>query len=107
MGSSGPGEYFWLNSDGVINRTAFPEPYDSRIVCTELDKQLERFGKLEKPPRHSKMSPDDVYCEEYFRRTVRRNSTERYIVSLPVQHQYDSLDCLGSSHLKAYRQFLI
>ena len=40
--------------------------------CTELklDKQLERFWKLKEPPRRSKMSPDDEYCKEYFRKTV-------------------------------------
>ena len=52
------------------------------------------------------MSPDDEYCEEYFRKTVRRNSAGRYIVSLPIRPQYDSLACLGSSRPKAYRQFL-
>ena len=60
------------------------------LYCTELelDKQLVRFWK---PPRRSKMSPDDEYCGEYFRKTVRRNSAGRYIVSLPIKPQKDSL----------------
>ena len=60
----------------------------------------------EEPPGHSRMSPANEYCEEYFRKKVRRNSAGRYIVSLPIKQLYDSLDCLGSSRPKAYRQFL-
>ena len=79
----------FLSFFGWVLTVSLPEPRSQSrttlvLYCTELelDKQLDRFWK---PPRRSKMSPDDEYCEEYFRKTVHRNSAGRYIVSLPIK----------------------
>ena len=71
-----------------------------------LNKQLENFWKLEEPPQASRMTPEDEYCEEFFKGTTKRNSEGRFIVSLPFKPQFLVENNLGSSRQRASRQFL-
>ena len=53
-------------------------------VDTSLSKQLQRFWEAEEVPWDSQsFSPDDQYCEEYFKSTISRSSDGRLIVLLP------------------------
>ncbi|XP_075162598.1 uncharacterized protein LOC142235215 [Haematobia irritans] len=76
--------------------------------CTEisLNHQLEKFWKLEEPPRVSTITVEEEYCEELYRDTTRRSDTGRFIVCLPFKPQYAEGNGLGLSRSKAVRQFL-
>ncbi|XP_075167660.1 uncharacterized protein LOC142239773 [Haematobia irritans] len=76
--------------------------------CTEvsLNQQLEKFWKLEEPPRISTMNAEEEYCEELYRNTTRRSNTGRFIVCLPFKPQYSEGKGLGLSRTRAVRQFL-
>ncbi|XP_065370748.1 uncharacterized protein LOC135962783 [Calliphora vicina] len=77
-----------------------------RYAEVGLDRQLENFWKLEEPPQASKTTPEDDYCEDIFKKTTKRNSEGRFVVSLPFKPQYITETHLGSSREKASRQFL-
>ncbi|XP_037812259.1 uncharacterized protein LOC119604008 [Lucilia sericata] len=71
-----------------------------------LDKQIEKFWTLEEPPQHSPFTPEDEYCEEHYKNTVKRTSEGRYMVSLPFKPQYSTDNCLDNSREKAKKLFL-
>ncbi|XP_059223171.1 uncharacterized protein LOC131996976 [Stomoxys calcitrans] len=80
--------------------------YVSFCTAVELDRLLERFWLLEEPPKVSKYSPDDEYCEDVYKSTTTRLPDGRYVVSLPFRPQFANGKGLGLSRTKAYRQFL-
>ncbi|XP_073831675.1 uncharacterized protein [Musca autumnalis] len=70
-----------------------------------MDKLLEKFWKLEEPPKISEYSPEEEYCEDVYQKTTRRLSDGRYVVSLPFKPQYENGKGLGLSRMRACRQF--
>ncbi|XP_065372164.1 uncharacterized protein LOC135964036 [Calliphora vicina] len=97
----------WILTGPIEDR--HPRSFTTVISCyTEVNlyKQLENFWKLEEPPKISKFTSEDDYCEEFFKKTTKRNSEGRFIVSLPFKPQYLVDNNLGSSREKAKRQFL-
>lgn len=75
--------------------------------CTEvsLDKQLEKFWKLEEIPQASITRPEDEYCEEFYQKTTKRLMNGRFMVSLPFKPQFLNGKGLGLSRQRACRQF--
>ncbi|XP_059225708.1 uncharacterized protein LOC131997872 [Stomoxys calcitrans] len=71
-----------------------------------LDRQISRFWEVEDLPRHREMSPDDFICEENYKNTTRRDSSGRYIVSLPFREGFPHSLGLGHSRKLAVAQFL-
>lgn len=87
-----------------LNRVAFTT-FVSLCTSVEVDKLLEKFWRLEEPPKVSEFSPEDEYCEEVYKKTTKRRSDGRYIVSLPFKSQFLNGRGLGQSKTKACRQF--
>jgi len=58
-----------------------------------LNKDLERFWLLEEIDinPHSKMSQEEIYCENYFRQTTTRDENGRFIVKLPLKSNFTEL----------------
>ncbi|XP_073823930.1 uncharacterized protein [Musca autumnalis] len=77
----------------------------SFCTAVEMDKLLEKFWKLEEPPKISEYSPEEEYCEDVYQKTTRRLSDGRYVVSLPFKPQYENGKGLGLSRMRACRQF--
>jgi len=81
----------------------------STLVATEdnnLDHTLRKFWEIERIPDLTKSqlyTPDQVLSEKSFASTVSRDSTGKFVVSLPFK---SSPSCLGSSYETARRRFL-
>ncbi|XP_073838563.1 uncharacterized protein [Musca autumnalis] len=71
-----------------------------------LDKTLLRFWELEEIPKRKILSPSDQLCEDYYKRTTRRDSNGRYVVSLPLKTEIVGQVELGFSRANCLRQFL-
>lgn len=71
-----------------------------------LDKEISRFWEVEDVPRLRPLSPQDLFCEELYRRTTRRNAQGRYIVSLPFKEDDLMSLGIGQSRQGAIAQFL-
>ncbi|XP_058128495.1 uncharacterized protein LOC131292777, partial [Anopheles ziemanni] len=70
-------------------------------ITPSLEDQIERFWKAEEI--ETTQTADERYCEEYFKDTVSRDTTGRYIVKLPKHQQHDKL--IGASKATALRRF--
>lgn len=81
------------------------EECSSFFTEVSIDRQMEKFWDLEEPPKVAKFTAEDEYCEELYKRTTKRNSDGRYIVSLPFKPQYLTDSGLGVSRERALRQF--
>ncbi|XP_065091062.1 uncharacterized protein LOC135712028 [Ochlerotatus camptorhynchus] len=46
---------------------------------------MEKFWKIEEDPSATNYSPNETACEEFFQRTVARDSSGRYMVRLPFK----------------------
>ncbi|XP_058128340.1 uncharacterized protein LOC131291485 [Anopheles ziemanni] len=71
------------------------------IITPSLEDQIERFWKAEEID--TTQTADERYCEEFFKSTVSRDATGRYIVKLPKHQQHDKL--IGASKATALRRF--
>ncbi|XP_073811829.1 uncharacterized protein [Musca autumnalis] len=78
----------------------------SFCTAVEVYKLIEKFWKLEEPPNVLKYSPEEEFCEEVYKKTTRRLEDGRYVVSLPFKPQFLNGKGLGSSRIKASRQFM-
>ncbi|XP_075162446.1 uncharacterized protein LOC142235098 [Haematobia irritans] len=96
----------WVLTGQIDNQRNSFTTLVSFYTETALNEQLERFWKLEEPPCVNKMTPEEEYCEELYRRTTRRSPNGRFIVGLPFRPQYIEGKGLGLSRTKAVRQFL-
>lgn len=56
--------------------------------------QLEKFWKIEECTTSSKLSQEEIECEEHFLNTTTRDELGRFVVSLPIK---DNLNKLGDS----------
>nr|XP_033334293.1 uncharacterized protein LOC117225086 [Megalopta genalis] len=70
------------------------------VTNSELQGQLERFWKIEELPRTNNQIDD---CEAHFLETAHRDSSGRYVVSIPFK---DNLTKLGNSRDQAERRLL-
>lgn len=66
-----------------------------------LEKILTRFWEVEETPKQVLKSEDDVFCEQNYIETTRRNKVGRYIVTLP----FKKCEELGDSRNIALAQF--
>ncbi|XP_059221697.1 uncharacterized protein LOC131996228 [Stomoxys calcitrans] len=78
----------------------------SNFCEISLEKQISRFWEVEEPPRRRFMSPADQLCEDLFTRSTTRDSTGRYIVSLPFRREFPGEINLGESRRSSMAQFL-
>ncbi|XP_059226988.1 uncharacterized protein LOC131998556 [Stomoxys calcitrans] len=66
-----------------------------------IERKLTRFWEVEEAPKKILRSEEDMFCEQNFKDTVRRNSNGRYIVTLPFRNCEE----LGNSRNIAMAQF--
>ncbi|XP_055623062.1 uncharacterized protein LOC129766519 [Toxorhynchites rutilus septentrionalis] len=96
----------WLVSGRHSERDSATGTVSSCHVTTlnELDQRVSRFWELETCHSPSIWSTEEKLCEENFVANVRRNSTGRYVVSLPKNAEL--VGQLGNSLSIATRRFL-
>ncbi|XP_062710194.1 uncharacterized protein LOC134288672 [Aedes albopictus] len=70
-------------------------------TVTSVSEQLERFWRIEQL-NGSDYSVDEQKCEHYYRETVSRDPSGRYVVRIPKHPEHDRM--LGSSKLSAVRR---
>ncbi|XP_061397608.1 uncharacterized protein LOC133333309 [Musca vetustissima] len=83
--------------------------FSTNVAYSEEDninKTLLRFWELEEVPKRSILSPADKYCEENYKKTTRRDSNGRYIVTLPIKPEFFGQPNLGHSRANCLRQFI-
>ncbi|XP_024881061.1 uncharacterized protein LOC112460532 [Temnothorax curvispinosus] len=90
----------WVVAGGASS----PSP-SKNATChfTSLENQLLKFWTIEKVETDRPWSAEKRECEAHFRKTVRRDSSGRYIVRLPFR---DSNVRLGESRTNALRRLL-
>ncbi|XP_054257148.1 uncharacterized protein LOC128982124 [Macrosteles quadrilineatus] len=67
-----------------------------------LHETLQRFWALEEPPACSKLSPEEMECEDHFLKTHSRDETGRYVCCLPFKENPVKL---GNSSTVALQTF--
>lgn len=100
----------WTITGSVkLNRFNHEQCYPSRVISltstiNELNETIQRFWEIEEinAPR-TILNEKDEQCVQYFNKTIKRDSSGRYIVSLPFKI---SNDVLGNSRRSALAQFL-
>ncbi|XP_036336127.1 uncharacterized protein LOC118746379 [Rhagoletis pomonella] len=70
-----------------------------------LDKRLASFWEVEDIPKNQSYNKDEVYCEELYKSTTKRNGEGKYIVSLPFKQDFPKDVKLGPSLKIACSQF--
>ncbi|XP_036346175.1 uncharacterized protein LOC118755449 [Rhagoletis pomonella] len=70
-----------------------------------LDKQLASFWELEDIPKNHTYTREEVYCEDLYKRTTKRNKDGKYTVSLPFKMDFPGSVRLGPSLKSACSQF--
>lgn len=68
-----------------------------------LDRLVAKFWELEDIPKQSFCHPDDTKCEEIYCSTVSRETSGRYVVSLPFKENPNKL---GDSYMVALKRLL-
>lgn len=53
----------------------------------DLDKFLKRFWEMEEAPTSIRVSEEDTWCEEFYRKTFKREVNGRYEVRLPFKNE--------------------
>ncbi|XP_039450376.1 uncharacterized protein LOC120429231 [Culex pipiens pallens] len=72
------------------------------VTVESVDKMLERFWALEEVGS-SNYSVDEHKCEAYFKETVARDESGRYVVKLPKHPEFQQM--IGASKTNAVRRF--
>ncbi|XP_049315772.1 uncharacterized protein LOC125779173 [Bactrocera dorsalis] len=70
-----------------------------------LEKQLASFWELEEMSKERKLSEEDRYCEELYKKITMRNEDGKYVVSLPFRKDYPVNISLGRFLQISYFQF--
>ncbi|XP_059224869.1 uncharacterized protein LOC131997670 [Stomoxys calcitrans] len=86
---------------GPIAHEATDNSRISLHSTVSIEKVLTRFWEVEETPKKILRSEEDMFCEQSFKDTVRRNSKGRYIVTLP----FKNCEELGNSRNIAMAQF--
>lgn len=71
-----------------------------------LSEELRKFWEIENISNEKTLSASDIWCEEFYKRTVQRRSDGRYVVRLPFKQDLPSDKYLGSSRSAAMGQYL-
>ena len=82
--------------------------YSTKVEFSEedcLNRNLLRFWELEENPKKKILSTFDKICEENYRKTTRRGSDGRYIVTLPFKTEFPQNLNLGISRTNVLKQF--
>ena len=74
----------WIITGPIPNSTITVLTTTINFPEEDFNKTLLRFWELEEPPKRAILSPSDKFCEENFKKTTRRDSEGRYIVTLPI-----------------------
>ncbi|XP_053678670.1 uncharacterized protein LOC128729047 [Anopheles nili] len=97
----------WVMTGTTAVEHSVPQPDSTTsytTVCmTSLEESLQRFWNLEELTVNDTYSPDERYCETYYKATTERDDTGRYIVRLPKQPDFG--EKLGMSRSQAIRRF--
>ena len=78
----------WIIGGG-INNFDFKKKYECFVSEIEFD--LERFWKIEECNNDKILSIEEQKCEDYFNKTIKRDVSGRYIVSLPFKEDPSKL----------------
>ncbi|UYV65348.1 hypothetical protein LAZ67_3004018 [Cordylochernes scorpioides] len=62
-----------------------------------LETILKRFWEVEEVRVANKITPQDEFCEDLYKNSVRRDTNGRYIVTLPFDPRVGMQDCFGNS----------
>ncbi|KAB0799070.1 hypothetical protein PPYR_06950 [Photinus pyralis] len=81
---------------------------DSESECkskcvARIKSKLTRFWEIEEFPRTKLMSNEERACEDHFRKTFKRDSDNKFIVTIPL---VEDPDRLGDSFDTAHKRFL-
>ncbi|XP_055943741.1 uncharacterized protein LOC129974949 isoform X1 [Argiope bruennichi] len=105
------------NGDVILQNTKFgylvtgilpqlPQKANCYLVSEpNLDEAVKQFFELESLPDNVKeitKSEEEIYCEEHFVKTYKRDKTGRFIVQLPIKENAESL--LGNSKENAIKR---
>ncbi|XP_058816642.1 uncharacterized protein LOC131679910 [Topomyia yanbarensis] len=87
----------------VSGKTDFETQNVTCCVSTleSIDRNLERFWKVDELD-WSNITPSEQYCEDFYTKTVSRESCGRYMVKYPKKEQFSAM--VGNSHLHAVRR---
>ncbi|GFX99632.1 retrovirus-related Pol polyprotein from transposon TNT 1-94 [Trichonephila clavipes] len=89
-----------------IETTESQQQTNCCLICEpSLDITVNKFFELESLPDDSKeitKSEEEIYCEEHFVSTYKRDKTERFIVRLPIKENAETL--LGYSKQNAIKR---
>ncbi|XP_055633267.1 uncharacterized protein LOC129773651 [Toxorhynchites rutilus septentrionalis] len=88
----------------VIQSPDVPRVCHLTTVDRNLEQALQKFWELETVEPCSMLSAEENFCEDQYATTTTRDSSGRYVVSLPLTR--DPLVTLGESRSIAERRFL-
>ncbi|KAH8345408.1 hypothetical protein KR084_008277, partial [Drosophila pseudotakahashii] len=94
----------------VLSGQAGSAEPNQQLHCyhTAIDTEhlLKQFCDIEAVPERHLLSPEESWCEEFFKETHRRLENGRYEVRLPFKTLFDSEMTIGRSHQMALNRFL-
>ena len=68
-----------------------------------MEDVMQRFWEIKEIAAKRNNSPEEMSCEDHFKKTVTRNNKGRYIVALPFNSKKDQL---GESRLMATKRLI-
>ncbi|XP_036340744.1 uncharacterized protein LOC118750117 [Rhagoletis pomonella] len=96
----------WILSGQIKEKISVFTTQVEDISNEHLNSQLRRFWELEELPPMQVITPEDKYCEDYYKATTTRSKNGRYVVRLPFKPQFPDTLALGHSRTSALQQFL-
>ncbi|GFV42478.1 DUF1758 domain-containing protein [Trichonephila clavipes] len=110
-----PGQTNLLNTKLIFQNTVFgyiasgsiPVSSENKPHCglikdnVDLEKTMRRFWEIENVEPETIKNKETIICEEYFQKNHTRDSTGRYIVSMPFKRDPN---CLGQSKDIAFKK---
>ncbi|XP_075163831.1 uncharacterized protein LOC142236501 [Haematobia irritans] len=73
---------------------------------SSLDQQISKLWEVEDFPKKKQLTISEKICEDNFEKTTKRNSSGRYVVTLPFKEEFQKSLKLGQSKGIALAQFL-
>ncbi|UYV69239.1 hypothetical protein LAZ67_6002942, partial [Cordylochernes scorpioides] len=89
----------WIISGGLSGGdVGNTQVFTTRVQYEDnLETILKGFWEVEEVPVANKITPQDEFCEELYKRSVRRDTNGRYVVPLPFDPRVGMQDCFGNS----------
>ncbi|UYV75610.1 hypothetical protein LAZ67_13000736, partial [Cordylochernes scorpioides] len=89
----------WIISGGLSGGdVGNTQVFTTRVQYEDnLETILKRFWEVEEVQVANKITPQDEFCEDLYKRSVRRDTNGRYIVPLPFDTRVGMQDCFGNS----------